>query len=159
MPTTPHRLTSQSPTEAWPLINDNFDKVVQDITDIGAAQTTIVLVTMVVAASSLASQTVVLASSEVVNTQPYIMRTLKPVTGISGITPRMDLYIDVDDSAGLKQHLWPFGLNNGSSLTAAQLKLLPSITTQANPYAASLAAFVIDIQTPQRFMCRTTSRR
>lgn len=123
---------------AIPLLNQNFDNVIQNIQDLGANVSTILTIPFVVPATSLQSQVVTLTSKGVVSNSVNQVFTQQPVSSVNGISPAADIYIDVDNDIG---HLFPLG----ASLTNAQLNLFPIITPQNTGFQNSVGAWLIQI--------------
>jgi hypothetical protein len=139
MATTPTRLqVGTSYNEAIPLLNGNFDNVIQDIRDLGANVSTSLTLTVTVPASSLNSQVVTLTSQGVTSTSVNQVFTTKPVSGTSGISPLLDIYVDVDNSPN---NLFPYG----ATLTSGQLSLFPIVTILNTGFANSVGAWLIQL--------------
>lgn len=106
MPQTPHRIMPDTPdVDKWGLVNDNFDKAVQDMSDLGAKFT----------GSGSASVTIAAGSFF------YYIISMRDTAGgyvkdRFPITLRYDLAIDVNDS----DHYIP----DGTALTATQRRTL-----------------------------------
>lgn len=134
----PSRLqVGTSVPDAYALINDNFDKIVQDIRDLGANLSTTGSVTFsALAASSVSSAVFTLTSQGAISDSANQVYTLLPVSSVSGVAPQVDIYVDNDNNAA---YLWP----NGASLSPGQLSIFPIVTPVVTGYTNSLAAWVI----------------
>jgi hypothetical protein len=137
--TIPNRLqVGTTYEEAMPLINENFDKVVQDIRDLGANTSTDLVITKTVPATSLDSFVVTLTSKGVASSSVYQVITQKPVAGISGLSPAVDIYIDTNNDL---TKLFPYG----SGLTSASRSLFPIVTTLNTGFVDSVGAVLIQL--------------
>jgi hypothetical protein len=134
----PHRLQiGTSFDQSIPLINDDFDKVIQDIRDLGANLSTVGLLNLTVPATSLVTSVFTLTSKGVVSTSANQVFTQVPAARVSGIAPQVDIYVDVDND---EAHRFP-----NSSLTSGQLALYLIVTVSNSGYADSLGAYNIQV--------------
>lgn len=139
MPSPPHRIQPDTPQpEAYSLINDNFDKVIQDIRDLGANLSTTGIISVTVAASSLTSVVYTLTSQGVTSSSVNQVFTQSPASAVSGIAPQLDIYVDTDNDI---TKLFPLG----SGLTAGQVALYAIVTVSNTGYTNSLGAWFIEI--------------
>ena len=139
MATTPTRLQKgTSLDDAYALLNDNFEKVIQDIRDLGADLSTEGLHTLTLAAGTLNSFVFTLTSEGQASDSAHQVFTQKPVSAVTGIAPMMDIFVDVDND---DTHRFP----GGSALTSNQLALYAICNVSNTGYLNSLAAWVIQI--------------
>lgn len=139
MSVTPTRLqVGTSFEEAIPLLNDNFENVIQDIRDLGANLSTTGRLVVTVPASSLVSSVMGLTSKGLTSSAPNQIYTDKPANTVTGILPYVDIYVDTDADA---TKLFPFG----SGLTSGQMALFPVITVGSANYTNSLGAWIIQL--------------
>lgn len=129
--------------QAIPLLNNNFDQVVQDIRDLGANLSTTGTLTVTVPATSLKSAVFTLTSQGQTSNSVNQVFTQSPVSQVSGIAPQTDIYIDNDNDP---TYLFP----NGSNLTAVagavgNTALYAIVTVSEAGYTNSLAAWIIQI--------------
>lgn len=112
----PHRFNDTTDWEqARPLIDDNFDKTVQAIIDLGAKTTSSTqIITSSIAAGDVFHQTVAIVNPDGTSTYPYITLP-KEESGLTSVIPAMDIRVDTDAPL----YLWP----NGNSLSTGQRKL------------------------------------
>lgn len=137
----PHVLNPDTPLDAnLALINDNFNKVVQNTADLGANLTSTTLLTFNVNATSTAAQTVAVISQGMTTNAAFSVTTPQPVGSISSLAPQIDLYVTTDNSAA---KLWPGGAS--STLTSGELNFFISITAASTSFTNALTAFTIQI--------------
>ncbi len=131
----PHRFTGDITwSEARPLIDDNFDKVVQNVNDLGAKTTSSKTITFSsVTTGSSFRDTVVILNPGATSSYNYINLT-SPETGLLSATPMIDVYVDTNSSA----FLWP----NGASLTSAQRNLIIGVKKDLTN-VDGIASFII----------------
>ena len=136
---TPHRLQIGTEySDAIPFINDNFENVVQDIRDLGANISTIGTVTVVIPSLALTPVTWTLTSQGAISTSVNQVFTLKPVSSVTGISPFLDIYVDVDNNSA---YLFPLG----SALVGGLQSLFVGLTISNTGYSNSLGAWVIQM--------------
>lgn len=136
---TPTRLQVGTPFDAAiPLLNNNFDQVVQDIRDLGANFSTTGTLALTIAASSLTAAVFTLTSKGVTSSSANQVFTQSPVSAVTGIAPQMDIYVDNDNDP---TYLFP----SGSNLSSGQQALYPIMTISNTGYTNSLAAWVISL--------------
>lgn len=113
---TPHRIQVGTPYEdVLSLINDNFEKSVQDASDLGASLSTTVDVSIgSVAAGATFNQVIYVLNPGLTNASPYI-NVMAHANGLLAAVPMVDIYVDTRTAA----YLFP----TGSSLTTNQLAL------------------------------------
>lgn len=127
-----------SQEDAYSAINDNFNKVVQDVRDLGADLSTEGNYSVTVPASNVSTAVFTLTSLGVTSASANQVFTTRPASSVDGIAPQVDVYVDVDQDT---DYLWPYG----ASLTTGQQSLFPIITPSLSGYADSLAAWTIII--------------
>jgi hypothetical protein len=139
MATTPNRLqVGTTFDQAIPLLNDNFDKAVQDIRDLGASTATSIWVPIgPVASGAVAAQTVTLASSSKPTGSPFELLTQKSAGAVAVAQYFALIYIDSQAA----DHLWLVG----SALTAEQSNFQCMINASNTTFNGSLAAWTIEI--------------
>lgn len=139
MASTPTRLQKgTSLDDAYSLLNDNFEKVVQDIRDLGANISTEGLLTLTVGATSLASVVFTLTSQGQSSDSVHEVFTQGPVSAVTGIAPELDIFVDVDNDEG---HRFP----GGASLSSGQLNLYAICNVSNTGYINSLGAWLIQL--------------
>lgn len=129
MPSTPNRLQPDSSlADNFALANDNFDKAVQDISDLGARFSSVAS-----SSSTLASGTSLQAAVSVSDTANSSQFT----AGSLQIVPRIKVYVDTDADSN---YLLGF---SGGSLTTEQKNCMVSIWPNRTYPNGTLAAFII----------------
>lgn len=123
--------------DAYAIVNDNFDKVVQDIRDLGANLSTTGTTNATLGAGTLTPIVFTLTSLGITSDSIHQCFTTAPVSSVSGIAPQVDIYVDTEDA----DHLWP----SGSALSVGQQNLYPIVTPSLTGYTNSLAAWVISL--------------
>ena len=136
----PHRLNPDTPLDQnLALINDNFDKVVQTVGDLGARTSSTTTVTFAsVAAGGGFQQGIILIGPA--STTPSFGSTISTAgtdSGASALTPQMDIYVDTDNNAAF---LFPFG----ASLSAAQVNFTFGVVASSTIPTNTLAYFIIN---------------
>lgn len=131
----PHRFTGEiSWEQARPLIDDNFDKVIQNTYDMGARISSSKTLTFSsVTTGSTFRETIVLVNPSKTSSYSYI-NLAQPENGFTAAVPIIDVYVDTNSSA----FLWP----NGSSLTTAQRNLIIGVKKDLTA-ADGIASFTI----------------
>lgn len=125
MASLPNRLFPDTPLEQnLALINDNFEKAVQDIGDLGARFSSVASFSAFVPAGLLLTQTIGLTDS----TNRYVQGSLQ-------IVPRVDVFEDND-----ADDTYLVGYSNSQSATA-----LVSVYVQRRPSGSNIADFTISI--------------
>lgn len=104
----PHKLNPETPlADNLALINDNNDKIVQNITDLGVQNSNTITVTFAgVTAGSAFNQIVYLVGSKQTVTGTNVVTTSQNITGNTAMIPAIDLYVDTDNNSAF---LWPYG--------------------------------------------------
>lgn len=128
--------TSQD--DAYAIINDNFNKVVQDVRDLGANLSTTATYTATVASGAVDSTLVALISMGTTTSYAVSVQTAKPESNVTGFAPQLDIYVDTDND---DTYLWPFG----SSLTSNQRDMFPTIVPALIEYDDTLVTWVITL--------------
>lgn len=124
----PHRIQPDTPdVEKWALVNDNFDKTVQDIADLGAKFSSVANFTATVPAGGTNFGSVSVTD----DLNQYVV-------GATQIVPRVQIHVDTDDDA----HAHP----NGSSITAAQKNADIIVRVDRRPPVGSIAVYYITIR-------------
>lgn len=133
----PNKLSPDVPLpDTIALINDNFDKTIQNIGDLGAKSTNIALVTFgSVAAGASFNNVVHMVNQNATYSGPIVSATSN-ISGVSALTAAADVYVDNDNNAN---YLYPLG----SSLTSPLLNVLFSITQSYTTPQGTLATIVI----------------
>lgn len=113
----PHRFGEQTTwDEAKPLLNDNFEKTVQAVADLGIQTTSSTVLSFgSVATGANFQQTVAIVQPGSSSSYPYITLNNKE-SGLTSIIPSVDVYVDASNDSNYK---WP----NGVSLSSGQQKL------------------------------------
>lgn len=138
MASVPHRLQEGTYyREAMPLINDNFDKVAQDVNDLGARNTsTSARITATVAAGTTFYKTVAICNPSGSSSYDYVNTTV-PITNVSAIVPAIDVYIDTDSDAG---YLYPIGTSLSSAQRAMTISAKLDLTkADSNPASITIS--------------------
>lgn len=125
-----------SKEDAYSIVNDNFDKVVQDVRDLGANLSTEGNYSITVGATSIVSFVFTLTSQGATSDSVHQVFTQAPVSSVDGIAPQIDIYVDNDLDL---DYLWPFG----ASLSSGQQALFPIVTPSLTSYENSVAAWSI----------------
>ncbi len=111
MPSTPNRLQPDSSlADNLALANDNFDKAVQDVGDLGAKFSGNFFILFTIAAGSWSTTTVNISDS-----RAQYRRDSLP------FQPRIDLWVDTDNTDASNY------FNSGNTLTSAQRNLMVNI--------------------------------
>lgn len=135
----PHILNPGTPlAQNLTLINDNFDKAVQNLADLGANVTSTALVSFTLAATSTSAQSVAIISNGQSTNAPYYVTTQQPVASISALAAQADIYVDNDNNAN---YLWPMG----TLLSSGQLALFTSVTPASARYTNTVGTYIIVI--------------
>jgi hypothetical protein len=130
MSSVPHRFQEGTDyNSARPLLDDNFNKVVNDVADLGARQTTTTSYnTGSISAGGSFRHTIAICNPGDTSSFNYV-NTPDYVSGISSIVPSIDVFIDTDNNL---DYLYPVGISLSSSAKAlaidAKLDLTPADT-------------------------------
>jgi hypothetical protein len=125
MAQTPHRLQPDTPLpDNLAYINDNFDKAVSDINDLGAKFSSVGSASFTLATGGLQTITV-----DVSDVHPQYQANKMQ------IVPRMEMFVDVNDD----DHIFPYG----GSLTLAQQQAVVSVYPQRRARTGFVAMFTV----------------
>ena len=125
----PHRLSPETPyPDTVALLNDNFDKIVSDIGDLGGKFSTTASYSVTIAAGGMNTATVGV-------TDP---RSLY-VAGRLPITPRVEVFVDNNNDDN-------YLLGYSGSLSADQSNALVSVWIQRRASSGTVATFTIQIK-------------
>lgn len=136
---TPHRLqVGTSYEDAISLLNDNFEKSVQDISDLGASESTsVTFITGSLASAATFSQIVYILPYGAAPAANSVILAA-PALGLRGAVPAVDIYVDNTTSG----FLYP----TGSSLTPGQLALTANVSVNLTTQGSGLASMVFNIR-------------
>ncbi len=128
MPSIPHRIHSEmSEAEKWALANDNWDKTVSDVSDLGARFSSVFRYAVTLAASGVHTQYV-----GVTDSRPSV------IAGKLQIVPRLEVFVDNDLDDNYLAHL-------GGSLSASQSKIIYFPTIVRRPTTGTVAGFLVTL--------------
>lgn len=135
---TPHRLqVGTSYDDALALLNDNFEKSVQDVSDLGASEsTTTTFSTGSIAAGGTYNKVInILAHGSTPAANSVILSS--PVVSLRSAIPAMDIFVDGTTVV----NLYP----TGSALTSGMLALNANISVNVTNQGSGLASAVINL--------------
>ena len=136
---TPHRLqVGTSYEDALALLNDNFEKSIQDISDLGASSTTTTLFTTgSVSAGATYNKTISILQAGSSPATDSIILTER-ANGLRGAMPAIDIYVD---STGT-DYLYP----TGPFLTTGQQALIANAHINITEQGSGLASIVFNLR-------------
>lgn len=136
---TPHRLqVGTSYEDALSLLNDNFEKSIQDISDLGASSTTTTLFTTgSVSAGATYNKTISILQAGSSPATDSIILTER-ANGLRGAMPAIDIYVD---STGT-DYLYP----TGPFLTTGQQALIANAHINITEQGSGLASIVFNLR-------------
>lgn len=131
---TPHRIqVGTSYDDALSLINDNFEKSVQDVSDLGASLSTTTNISIgSVAAGATFNQTVYVYNKDLTGLTPSI-NLQGYANGLLAAVPMIDIYVDTQSA----DYLFP----TGASLSSGQLAL--NVNAMLNKTASAGVASIV----------------
>jgi hypothetical protein len=136
---TPHRLqVGTSYEDAISLLNDNFEKSIQDISDLGASSTTTTQFnTNSVAAGATYNKTISILQAGSSPAADSIILTER-ANGLRGAMPAIDIYVDATGS----DYLYP----TGSSLTTGQQAVIANAHINITEQGSGIASLVFSLR-------------
>lgn len=108
-------------------INDNFDNVVQDLSDFGARRTGVATLTANLPGGYRRLFTVSITDPD--NKYPG---------GIGNISPRLEFFVDVDND---DRYSWP----SGSNLVGGMIAMQAVIYVNRRPFTGNVGTLVLDV--------------
>lgn len=136
---TPHRLQiGTSYEDAISLLNDNFEKSIQDISDLGASSTTTTQFnTNSVAAGTTYNKTISILQAGSSPAADSIILTER-ANGLRGAMPAIDIYVDSTAS----DYLYP----TGSSLSSGQQAVIANAHINITEQGSGIASLVFSLR-------------
>lgn len=136
---TPHRLqVGTSYEDAISLLNDNFEKSIQDISDLGASSTTTTsFITNSVAAGATYNKTISILQAGSSPAADSIILTDR-ANGLRGAMPAIDIFVD---STGV-DYLYP----TGQFLSTGQQALIANSHINITEQGSGLASLVFNLR-------------
>lgn len=136
---TPHRIQVGTPyDDVLSLLNDNFEKSVQEIGDMGASETTTTTFTTgSVAAGATYTKVISILQAGSSPAADSIILSAR-ANGLRGAVPALDIYVDNVTSA----YLYP----SGASLSSDQLALTVNAHVNMTEQGSGLESMVINLR-------------